>query len=829
MAIKKFIRYTHVDIEIDTVGEFCDPTSISIAKDISVTDFLLYAGGTGKANIERIWDSYTNQAERDVMTPIFADSNRWGEIYFKKNTVVLIPIDKAFREILAISGKNQVTPDFSYVAFFGRQLNTLLCHPDYKPVYQYTGSGFNQVYNTDYPNITVWMWCRALSTQVHKELKGDFIDVSPFITDLNIAVGKGGGTFSFNIAPVSDNVLKELGYEFYEIAFLNKLFNRDASLRYNPFFHKYINTNDLVFIRFETLKIERRSKKKKNIGFSDLPNQIYDMIGLVDSNAVSTSPMNNDLVISIVGRDLMKLLIEDASYFYPTMFAENLYTNIPDQNKIIQRLLVSGQYNHLIISKRYQSISVLLRFIINQLSNMGVVPDSLFKGYANDCDVFGTKGDRRSYIYRLDEKVPRTITITTTTVTPLNPAPLTPGSGGATPAPSLPNQIGLGEIKIITSTPTTGNATGQPAPITPMKPYTVTSITDSYEEFLPVKSQLANGLWQIMKLVIDKNVSYRRIQDGSISQPDGSFLNQFYKICQEPFVEFFGDTYGDLYHLVARIPPYSKDSILDFIGRKNLSNKESTDKVGATKNTAFSRSPIVIEIEEGDVVNDNLYFNEENIYSWYQITPKANFIGMASSVAMGYLPAVFFPIYADIWGNKKFEIPTNYIPYSGVVGSGGGISRDSIIKQMAEDLRFLIEIYSYSPFVRKGTITINGDRRIKRGTFIKFQPTGEIFYVDGVANNYSINSSRIDRTTILEVKNGMMEEYIRETHFTKKGDPITYFSIVDTEYIKETIIKRLTADVGQPVKIKENFGVNMDVFNYFFKRQQFSLKNGYGY
>ena len=61
---------------------------------------------------------------------------------------------------------------------------------------------------------------------------------------------------------------------------------------------------------------------------------------------------------------------------------------------------------------------------------------------------------------------------------------------------------------------------------------------------------------------------------------------------------------------------------------------------------------------------------------------------------------------------------------------------DLFRQALAEDLKYSVESTCYLPFTRTGTITIKGgDRRIKRGTFIYFTPTNEIFYVDQVQHN----------------------------------------------------------------------------------------------
>ena len=73
------------------------------------------------------------------------------------------------------------------------------------------------------------------------------------------------------------------------------------------------------------------------------------------------------------------------------------------------------------------------------------------------------------------------------------------------------------------------------------------------------------GIWQIIRLAVDSSVAGRRIADSSISYPDGSLINQFRKNVQEPFAEFFTDTYGDQFFFIVRKPPFTGDQINNLI------------------------------------------------------------------------------------------------------------------------------------------------------------------------------------------------------------------------------------------------------------------------
>ena len=88
------------------------------------------------------------------------------------------------------------------------------------------------------------------------------------------------------------------------------------------YFNWLISSNDLLFISFEKLEME---KKRDWWAFGDedqfslesiISSGVYDMIGLVDDVKVTTNSQNSEAWVEITGRDLMKILIEDGSFFF---------------------------------------------------------------------------------------------------------------------------------------------------------------------------------------------------------------------------------------------------------------------------------------------------------------------------------------------------------------------------------------------------------------------------------------------------------------------------------------------------------------------------------
>ncbi len=368
------------------------------------------------------------------------------------------------------------------------------------------------------------------------------------------------------------------------------------------------------------------------------------------------------------------------------------------------------------------------------------------------------------------------------------------------------------------------------------------------------------GIWQIVKLIIDPSIANRRIVDSSIGNEHGSLLNGIRKICQEPFCEFFTDTYGDQFYLTVRKKPFDKESIISMLeGRVvvekitpqftsplikpkgtevndlkgtssftddfNLQFSTNKTKTGSNLNAlqtfenqeANIKQSLIIEIDDSDIQSENLVYSQE-AYSWYKLFPQ-NLIGGNgdNDMALAYLKAVYFEEYADIYGSKPLDITTNYLPYFPIVDKNQKLPVAYFIKQGMIDLKYMIDSHCYLPFTRQGTIIVNGDRRIKRGTFIKLKSTDEVFYVDGVSNQYSIQG-KIDRTTTLQISRGMIEKYIKGV--TEKGFNYSYFNIINTE-INESAFTNSDFGYEDFNKIvTSNWRVNKEVFNFFLKRYQ---------
>jgi hypothetical protein len=97
--------------------------------------------------------------------------------------------------------------------------------------------------------------------------------------------------------------------------------------------------------------------------------------------------------------------------------------------------------------------------------------------------------------------------------------------------------------------------------------------------------------------------------------------------------------------------------------------------------------------------------------------------------------------------------------------------------------------------------------------YIRYKPTGEIFYVDSVSNTRLVSGRENRRLTTVGVTRGMVEKYIKgvEVKFEDGSkDNVSYFNLIKMEIPKNAVDNSFLKD----------WKVNKNVFNFFLTRQQ---------
>lgn len=867
----------------------------------TVADYILEPGSPAKEYAKNLDDFLsvihrdevtTNRAAIEATYKTVAEKKLRGkgarELILKVGTTLAIPIEKVDRVGLLTQGIEVVSNDIP--AFKARALAELERDEKYKAVASYhpikgkleKGSLFEE-----YPNATVWIWCKALSAN---DNDGQILNLTPFIQSLTTNMDKGGGSFSITLPPIVCEMqdgkwtIKKSDFRFGSREYIAESHffktNERGELMRNQFlFHNVVSSNDVVWIRFETLEIEAadriNDRKSLFIDKEELAGKVYDMIGLVDINVQTINPASNDVSINIEGRDLSKLFIEDGSYFYALEMAQgklNFSGGTTAQNDLLQRVYTDNalQYFGLYFNN---SIEKVLQFVIQQLSTIKIVPNDLFTSYGNrrnkrfnqtekQIKVVEQKNDsatvleikaksliadirssveltekerdkERSEIERVWAELVDFMKSIRTQNARKTAGELTSGwksfvyRDEIIKEDTLPSFFHSNLHIVMFYRSTTAHKTGEIELFQSIDKYIDTVAIDKKKTNVWTED-LAHGIWQIIKLVIDKGVTNRRLVDASISSASGSLLNFIQKVCQEPFVEFYMDTYGDNYYLIARKPPYDREGMRSLLDGKIFVESES----GQEK--MFSS---VIDIEAKDIIDEKLFYDDSGAISWYHLQPQNSFIGSASTFTLAYLPAIFFQEYADIWGSKAMQLVHNYMPR---IPLDKNIDIASIIEAQAyEDLKFIIESNAYIPFTRRGQITVNGDRRLKIGNVIRYKSTGEIFFIDHVQQLFTINEATIDRTTVLQVSRGMKEVLINGIPASTGVDSteigvFDYFSIINTRLNKaisktHTGVETIKKQVGvRKVPIQGSEHLTQPSLLYSSAQKYKGFKYGFG-
>lgn len=737
-------------------SQYVNTLSAFIAKyNITMTpsDLLAY-----KNNAANILNAYTNVQK-------VANNNQANVNLINVGTKIQVPLWQ-----MKLNNPYRINQNLliglDYTTFLEAEIKKLINDPQYKRL-TLIGSDGNAAEGTVYKKInqvSIWLWSRAVSPNGRY-----LVDLSPFIKSVNINVTKDGGNFTIEVPHISFNQV-QTDYEsqsttslsanvnltpaqlsdLFQLPIINinkstsefnyssfvskgsshtiqKINKSNYNLsppskdddissdpnyfsRNNSLFHHIVQPNDLLFIRLEKLEIDSSAYTDVKEGYaivnsSALSGKVFDMIGLVDSAPITLDGTANKQSVTIQGRDLSKLLLDDGVFFFPVQYAiqnpeqivknstktksgGRVFVTLPPIGNAYSNNLTYNASGNIISTSQFffdiaKPISDWLLFIFQQLTHIQICPNGLFSSYK----------DKTFIVSSTDNFA-------------------TDGSFG-------------------------------------------------YQRIL------ADGIWQIVKLVLDPNISQRFVADASLSTDTGSLLNLVRKVCQSPFAEFTTDTYGDKFYFILRKPPFVSDSY-------------KTNKI--------------INIFEYDVLQNTLEFNQE-FYTWFRLTPMGSVVDTSDGNMMIQLPAVMLPEYVDVWGTKILDVQSNFLDYYYSEGEETANITSDLQQQAEEDFDWLIESHAYLPFTRVGTLTIKANRTIKRGMCIRFFPTGEVYHVDAVNNTRSFNSSVTQATTTLQLSHGIVEK-----HFDK------YFSIVNLK-------KNGTS--------KDTWTVNRDLFNFFLYKQQF--------
>lgn len=361
---------------VDKIGK-----GVTESKKLSVTDFLSLKSKEGISNLDYIWSQYDPELrkkyEQDYNNKSLPDSAP-----ILKGSPVVVPLSKMVIEFEKVSQQGQFMSQGSFKAFWADNYKKIIESINYKPEYSETKENASFDVRIVPQSIRIWIYINSL---------GKIIDISQFVLACNTNKVAMAGTFNIRLSPVK----AQSSPTGYGNGFIENFNTTDENgVLTKSFWEKFINQNDLVFIRFEKLQLEKDASLKGNydsleISPNDLVNSssnynVWDMIGFLDSCVVSYSAQYNESFIDLIGRDFSKLFVEDGSYFMPLKWVEGSkdrwFYGGDEADAWFKRNVVTGNYNYF-FNYGFKRIRETLWFIINILSNIGIVPDELFGSY----------------------------------------------------------------------------------------------------------------------------------------------------------------------------------------------------------------------------------------------------------------------------------------------------------------------------------------------------------------------------------------------------------------------------------------------------------------
>lgn len=671
--------------------------------------------------------------------------------------------------------------------FYPYILKRLTLDPGYVPTYRSRGLNSKDVY----PQISIFAWSRTLFNQGHS----GWIQLTEDIFGCSVHDDMNGGNFTIDLSPVMGsldihldaNDEQPIWEKVGEISpgtsqtiqtrqnyYRRETGKNDVAVEHlvnDSYYERVLNQNDLIFISFEQLQLDDLRGANEIV---DPSGKWFDMIGLVDhvSEGVNSMGMTS---INVTGRDLTKALINDKAYFSPYSIghASSMYGGEVGKNG----RYFQGEFKDFAVFQA-RTIKEQIDFVVHRIASIGYVPDDIFQGFLNKTDIttFRKVGDE------VDER------------------------------------------------------------------------------------KEARGIWKIFKLFIDSKIADMRVADLSLTNPQGSILELMQSICQEPFVQFMTQTIGDKFYLIARRAPFDQASYEELFSaiiptydfsstgdgslsgeanggsanayRRYLEELEQQKIQSDQKEVEIAEElgiqylddatveatifPLIINVGAEDVASSTLQMEDQS-YAWYQIENTGDFLG--KSQGLGYIPAIYFDEYAQVFGNERLKVTSNYTNFQHLLYEERDNDFENIAQHTARLLSFIVETHIYLPFTRKGTITLQvGDRRIKKGNFIYYRPTREVFYVDAVDHQARVNNTGIERTTTIQVSRGMVADFLRpETVIVDDEEvSVSYFTLVDLPKLKADLeAVALRGTQTERLDYKADFAVNEKVLKFFLANRQF--------
>lgn len=870
MDLKELTPYTLGDrFTVSTDNSHILVGESAIFTNISYWDLLRIKDQLDISNLEKIYtelnylqrEKYRVEYNQDKLQLSNPNYKPTFPAIHRPGTVILVPKLAINRASEAISGRNQLVNDElnrrvdDSKIFIGKEIVDIISNPGYRKISVEGSDGSIVKKEMNYPRI--FIWCRSLGSLAPDGTRqGLWLDLTKYIESIDTEISSSGGSFTFKLPPLRSKFSEDLDSWVADgdTAFLSptgsvivrsSMFSDKLGSRAEYFFKNAISSNDLVFISFDSLIMDGTREFPYSTGDNILssgsiePSKFnWDLIGLVDTCIQSTNFDNNSVSITVQGRDLSKLIIDDGSYVFPVLYQSQKNSLLHSEAGLRLYGLPGNPIEHLLMTE-YRTIETAVMTIINLISNIRVIPNqvalqagatslsnrsseptTMTNQYKNYQEAISLAKQLRK-AYRPTEKtqdpniediesiklVDRLIDKLTNTLNQNNNTSYNIKQGDYIKILKI-SGIELDKTRksrfihrgsTIESTQSVDNILS----ILLKKLHNHITIELKTQSYSKVQSSLDfNGIWGLVKFLFDKDIRTRALADSSLGTPDDSLIGLIENYTQAPWVEFSMDTWGSNFIFLFRKAPWSGSQINNYIDQGLLRN---------------------LTIYSEDTIYENLAFDDE-CYTMYQLEHQSQIWG--TELQQVKIPVVIYPELVEIWGLRRLHQTTNMLPISSVVDEKYAISVERQRKRLLDDLKFMIDINIYKPFTRRGTITVHGDKRLRKGLWFLYKPTNEIFYIVSVSNSY--NASTLDYETQLVVERGMILDYVTGRFKIKdnsgKDIDLTYFNIADTKKTIDFFKKNVTTiDQSNSIDSEESkiFNINKNVLNFFLSKRQF--------
>lgn len=414
----------HNNPNLETLQDFADSYKIRLNEDFSLKDFFEYNKDIIFKQLSQSQLIELSKSKGKVVKDLSSSD-------IDENTILPCPchlfIDEKYVDYsLAAKNTNFQIQEIDFIAFADEQIKKIT--EEVKAYVSVKSHDFTEIERTK-PGCRVLGWFKSLyysgkegngDTQNIYDSESNFVDITPFITQMNMSVAHTGGSFSLTLPHIpvySDKLQSSMNLirlfnkninsgDFVDKEQMSNFFVTDdagevtVKSEFSAFnyFEWLIQHNDLLFISFHDME---------ELTDDNLSGHNFDMIALVDNVTVNRNSPTAGISVTVTGRDLMKLIIDDASLFFPAGVAasngrifDNTETTIKGgdlesvmrykgaENQDGSPRQLTNMINVFAQEPNDFSIDFVIKTIISHLANLQIVPDDLFVSWGDKRTMF---------------------------------------------------------------------------------------------------------------------------------------------------------------------------------------------------------------------------------------------------------------------------------------------------------------------------------------------------------------------------------------------------------------------------------------------------------